>query len=44
MNNRDRQKRDSDVIIVWCLLGLGAIAMMMLFFHMLTNLFDYIKI
>jgi hypothetical protein len=41
--NRDRQKRDSEVIVVWCLLLVGALTMMMLFGNMVMNILHYIK-
>ena len=40
MDNRERQRQDSEVIIVWCLLGLGGVVMVMLLFDVVVDVVD----
>jgi len=43
MEKRERQRYDSQVIITWCIMGLGAVIMMMLFGTMVMDLLHYFK-
>jgi len=41
MDNRDRQRHDSEVLIIWCLIGLGTIIMATLVFNCVVDIYDY---
>jgi hypothetical protein len=41
MEKRERQRYDSEVLIVWCLLGLGTIIMAMLVFNYVVDIYNY---
>jgi len=43
MNKRERQRYNSEVIIVWCVLGIGAIIMFLLLTNTLINVIDCLK-
>jgi hypothetical protein len=41
MDNREKQRYDSEVLMIWCLIGLGAIMMSMLLFNLIVDIYDY---
>jgi len=43
MEKRERQRYDSQVIITWCIIGIGAILMAMLLGNMVLDLINHFK-
>jgi hypothetical protein len=43
MEKRERQRYDSQVIITWCIIGIGAILMAMLLGTMVLDLINHFK-
>jgi hypothetical protein len=43
MNKRERQRYDSQVIITWCIIGIGTTLMIMLFVTMVIDFSHYFK-
>jgi hypothetical protein len=44
MNKRERQRYDSQVIITWALIGIGAVVMFLLLMQIFVDLVDNIKL
>jgi hypothetical protein len=43
MNKRDRQRYDSEVLMIWCMLGIGAVIMIILFWNLVMDILHHFK-
>jgi hypothetical protein len=43
MDNRERQRYDSEVLVAWTMLGMGAVIMLLLLSNMVMDILTYLK-